>query len=243
MPPPARVHPSGGLKTNGRPPRPQNIIPSSGKEVILPDLVSAPPPTPAPSSASWRALGSSSRSQSNVIGSQKEVLGPDSVDTAVQSFLYRENYIWKELDKYLQHQELLNLRRQELLHKQWFESVSRPLLSAVSQKIESQSSRDIERRRQVQLAEYLKYQKEKGTLFLEQYDPEEYDPFQHKKLGQLEVKIPHLRDPLNQAAEDRLEEDRTLLQCQTGKLYTVQEYKDIVEARRRLRRLQWQRWW
>ncbi|XP_028927453.1 protein FAM228B [Ornithorhynchus anatinus] len=186
MPPPARVHPSGGLKTNGRPPRPQNIIPSSGKEVILPDLVSAPPPTPAPSSASWRALGSSSRSQSNVIGSQKEVLGPDSVDTAVQSFLYRENYIWKELDKYLQHQELLNLRRQELLHKQWFESVSRPLLSAVSQKIESQSSRDIERRRQVQLAEYLKYQKEKGTLFLEQYDPEEYDPFQHKKLGQLE---------------------------------------------------------
>ncbi|XP_038607680.1 protein FAM228B [Tachyglossus aculeatus] len=242
MPPPTKVHPSGDLKTQGRPPRPQDIIPSSGKELILPDPVPTPPPSPVQSSTSWKAPGSSPRSQSNHTHSQKEVLGLDSVDTAVQSFLSREHYLWKELDKHLQHQELLNVRRQELVHKQWVESVSRPLLSAVSQKIESQSSREIERRRQVQLAEYLKNQKEKGTLFLETYDPEEYDPLQHKNLGQLEVKIPRLRDPLNKAAEDRLEEDRTILQCRTGNLYTVQEYKEIVEARRRLRRLRW-RWW
>ncbi|XP_076798269.1 protein FAM228B isoform X5 [Arvicanthis niloticus] len=72
----------------------------------------------------------------------------------------------------------------------------------------------------------------KGNAFIEHYDPKEYDPFYMSKEDPnfLKVIMPPLRDPLKKAQYDKDDEKRTLLQCETGKIYTMKEFKEIEEA-------------
>ncbi|XP_072507616.1 protein FAM228B isoform X4 [Notamacropus eugenii] len=48
----------------------------------------------------------------------------------------------------------------------------------------------------------------------------------------IKVTLPPFRDPLLQAQQDRDEENRAILQCETGKLYTMKEFKEIEKAER-----------
>nr|XP_054332532.1 protein FAM228B isoform X6 [Pongo pygmaeus] len=72
----------------------------------------------------------------------------------------------------------------------------------------------------------------KGNAFIEHYDPKEYDPFYMSKKDPnfLKVTIPPLHDPLRKAQYDKENEKRTLLQCETGKIYSIKEFKEVEKA-------------
>ncbi|KAB0342973.1 hypothetical protein FD754_019899 [Muntiacus muntjak] len=117
------------------------------------------------------------------------VLAKKDVDAAIQSILYRENYIIKELDKCLKHHDFLNARRKEIL-----------------------------KRRQEELDGFLKYVNKKGNAFIE--GPEFSEGYH-----------PPFRDPLKKAQYDKDDGKRILLQCETGKIYTMKEFKEVEKAK------------
>ncbi|XP_017911064.1 PREDICTED: protein FAM228B isoform X2 [Capra hircus] len=73
----------------------------------------------------------------------------------------------------------------------------------------------------------------KGNAFIEHYDPKEYDPFYVNKEDPnfLKVTIPPFRDPLKKAQYDKDDGKRILLQCETGKIYTMKEFKEVEKAK------------
>ncbi|XP_053445131.1 protein FAM228B-like isoform X11 [Nycticebus coucang] len=160
-----------------------------------------------------------------------EVLAKEDTDAAIESILYRENYVIKELDKCLQHHDFLKARRKEMLHKRWVDHVAEPLQKKILEKV--CSYKNIKKRRQQELDSFLKHANKKGNIFIEHYDPKEYDPFYRSKKDPnfLKVTIPPFRDPLKKAQCDKDDEKRTLLQCETGKIYTMKEFKEIEKAK------------
>ncbi|XP_064428007.1 protein FAM228B isoform X2 [Mirounga angustirostris] len=157
-----------------------------------------------------------------------EALAKEDIDAAIQSILYRENHVIKELDKCLQHHDFLKARRKEMLHKRWADHVAHPLQKKIIEKV--CSYKKIKKRRQEELDSFLKHVNKKGNAFIEHYDPKEYDPFYMSKEDPnfLKVTIPPFRDPLKKAQYDKDDEKRTLLQC---KIYTMKEFKEIEKAK------------
>ncbi|XP_016822630.2 protein FAM228B isoform X1 [Cricetulus griseus] len=145
-----------------------------------------------------------------------EALAKEDIDAAVQSILYRENYVMKELDKYLYHHDFLHARRKEMLYKKWVEHVADPLQKKITEKV--CSHKKIKKRRRQELENFLRHVNKKKTAFIEHYDPKEYDPFYMDKKDPnfLKVIMPPFRDPLKKAQYDKDDEKRTLLQCETG---------------------------
>uniref|UniRef100_A0A8D0N474 Protein FAM228B n=1 Tax=Sus scrofa TaxID=9823 RepID=A0A8D0N474_PIG len=139
--------------------------------------------------------------------------------------------LYLELDKYLKHHEFLNARRKEILHKRWNDHVADPLQKKIIEKV--CSHKKIKKRRQEELDGFLKYVNKKGNAFIEHYDPKEYDPFYMNKEDPnfLKVIIPPFRDPLKKAQYDKDDGKRTLLQCETGKIYAMKEFKEIEKAK------------
>nr|XP_013212826.2 protein FAM228B isoform X5 [Ictidomys tridecemlineatus] len=162
-----------------------------------------------------------------------EALAKEDIDAAIQSILCREKYIIKEFDKYLQHHDLLNTRRKEMLYKRWVDHVADPLQKKIIDKV--CSHKKIKKRRQEELDSFLNYVNKKGNAFIQHYDPKEYDPFCMSKEDPnfMKVIIPPFRDPLKKAQCDKDDERRTLLQCETGKLYTMKEFKEIEKIQSR----------
>ncbi|XP_060478864.1 LOW QUALITY PROTEIN: protein FAM228B [Panthera onca] len=160
-----------------------------------------------------------------------EVLAKEDIDAAIQSILYRENHVIKELDKYLQHHDFLNARRKERLYKRWTDHVADPLQKKIIEKV--CSHKNIKKRRQEELDGFLKHVNKKGNAFIEHYDPKEYDPFYMDKEDPnfLKVTIPPFRDPLKKAQYDKDDDKRTLLQCETGKICTMKEFKEVEKAK------------
>ncbi|XP_005874982.1 PREDICTED: protein FAM228B isoform X2 [Myotis brandtii] len=160
-----------------------------------------------------------------------EAFAREDINAAIKSILYRENYINKELEKYLQHHDFLNTRRKEMLYKRWVDHVAGPLQKKIMEKV--CSHKKIKKRRHQELDTFLKYVNKKGSAFIEHYDPKEYDPFyRHKEdLDFLKVIIPPFRDPLKKAQYDKDDEKRTILQCETGKIHTMKEFKEIEKAK------------
>ncbi|XP_059104276.1 protein FAM228B isoform X3 [Peromyscus eremicus] len=159
-----------------------------------------------------------------------EALAKEDTDAAVQSILYRENYVMKELDKYLYHHDFLNARRKEMLYKKWVECVADPLQKKIIEKV--CSHKKIKKRRRQELDSFLRHVNKKGNAFIEHYDPKEYDPFYMSKEDPnfLKVVMPPFRDPLKKAQNDKDNDKKTLLQCETGKIYTMKEFKEIEKA-------------
>ncbi|XP_045142858.1 protein FAM228B isoform X2 [Echinops telfairi] len=155
-------------------------------------------------------------------------LATEEIDAAFQSILYGEKFLTEELDKYVQHHDFLNARRKEMLYKRWIDHVADPLQKKIIEKV--CSHKKIKQRRQEELEDFLQYVNKKGNVFIEHYDPNEYDPFYMTKEDPnfLKVIIPPFRDPLKKAQRDKDEENRTLLQC---KIYTMRQFKEVEKSR------------
>ncbi|NXB40671.1 F228B protein, partial [Eulacestoma nigropectus] len=98
---------------------------------------------------------------------------------SVQCILDRENFV-REVDRYLRHSDFLDLRKTEILYRKYLEDVSQPFLQKMKDQMDSQSEEEVRKRRQEQFSQYLNYCTKKGYLFLDHYDPSEYDPFFQK---------------------------------------------------------------
>ncbi|XP_035178069.1 protein FAM228B isoform X3 [Oxyura jamaicensis] len=141
----------------------------------------------------------------------------------------------KEVDRYLTHNDFLNLRKKEILYKKWLEDVSEPLLQKIEDKMDSQSSDEIEKRKEEQLSLYLNYCKKKGYVALETYDPLEYDPFLLQRSTECWkvpclVSVPALQDPLLKAVQRKFVETGIVKQCETGRLCSAREVNELSKA-------------
>ncbi|XP_049674429.1 protein FAM228B [Accipiter gentilis] len=153
------------------------------------------------------------------------------VIASAQCILDRENYFVRELDRYLSHNDFLNLRKKEILYKKWLEDVSEPLLQKIEDKMDSQSSKEIEKRKEEQLSLYLNYCKKKGYVALEAYDPSEYDPFFLKTCTDCwKVSIPTLQDPLLKDIQRKFIETGIIKQCETGRPCSTRELNQLSKA-------------
>ncbi|NWW53865.1 F228B protein, partial [Pedionomus torquatus] len=147
---------------------------------------------------------------------------------SAQRILDTEHYFVREVDRYLRHNDFLNLRKKELLYKKWLENVSEPLLQKIQDKMESQSSEEIRKRKEEQHSLYLNYRNKKGYVALEAYDPSEYDPLFLKTCTDCwKVSIPTLQDPLLEGIQRKLAEAGIVKQCETGRPYSSRELKEL----------------
>ncbi|XP_074141441.1 protein FAM228B-like [Sminthopsis crassicaudata] len=160
-----------------------------------------------------------------------EALAKYDVDTAVQLILCREKFIVKEVYKYLDYQDMLRVRRRELMYRKWVRNVGDPLQQLITQRV---AATHLTAKEKLEAADnYLKYSNKMGRTFIDHYDPREYDPFymRNKDPAYLKVLVPPFRDPVWQAQQDRDEENRAILQCETGRRYTMKEFKEAEKAR------------
>ncbi|NXE51407.1 F228B protein, partial [Casuarius casuarius] len=149
----------------------------------------------------------------------------------VQSILERENYFVREVDRYLRHNDFLNLRRKEILYKKWLWDVSEPLLQKIEDKVDSKSSEEIQKRNEEQLSLYLNYCKKKGYAALDTYNPSEYDPLFLKTCTDCwKVSIPTLQDPLLKDMRRKFTEKGIIKQCETGRLCSSRELNELSKA-------------
>ncbi|XP_067840607.1 protein FAM228A isoform X2 [Heptranchias perlo] len=133
----------------------------------------------------------------------------------------------KELDKYLAYKDMLNLRKKELLYKKWTECVYEPL----QWKVKAISNQSIERRR-ASILQYLDYCNKKEPVFLEEYNPDDYNPFVLHlcKPRRFKTRTSTLNDPLLLQSRSKSEEDSAILQCQKGKVYSLKETEEFHQA-------------
>ncbi|KAM6085986.1 protein FAM228B isoform 2-T4 [Theristicus caerulescens] len=124
---------------------------------------------------------------------------------SAQRILDRENYFVREVDRYLRHNDFLNLRKKEILYKKWLEDISEPVLQKIEDKMDSQSSEEISKRREQQLSLYLNYCKKK-------------------------VSIPTLQDPLLKGIQRKFIETGIIKQCETGRPCSTRELNELSKA-------------
>uniref|UniRef100_A0A8C4S8L5 Uncharacterized protein n=1 Tax=Erpetoichthys calabaricus TaxID=27687 RepID=A0A8C4S8L5_ERPCA len=121
------------------------------------------------------------------------------------------NYRWTK--PILLHKTL----KKELLHKAWTVGVSEPVQDKLQKHVKIHCPSKAEENKKLFL-QYLDYCNKKGHVFLEDYDPYEYNPFllhlNHPKY--FKVQIPVLNDPLFKQSHGRMEEDAAILHCITG---------------------------
>ncbi|NXE14277.1 F228B protein, partial [Lophotis ruficrista] len=137
-----------------------------------------------------------------------------------------------EVDKYLRHNDFLNLRKKEILYKKWLEDVSDPLLQRIEDKMGSQSSEEIQKRKEEQHSLYLNYRNKKGYVALEDYDPSEYDPlFLNTRTDCWKVSIPTFHDPLLRDVQRKFVETSIIKQCETGRPLSTRELNELSKAK------------
>ncbi|KFU93202.1 UPF0638 protein B, partial [Chaetura pelagica] len=153
------------------------------------------------------------------------------VIAAAQCVLDRQYHFGREVERYLRHNDFLNLRKKEMLYKKWLENVSEPLLQRIMEKMDSQSSEEIRKRKEEQLSLYLNYyNKRKGYLTLEHYNPSEYDPcFLKTQTDCWKVSVPAFQDPLLFSIQRRFAEAGVIKQCETGRPCSSRELKELLE--------------
>uniref|UniRef100_A0A8D2DVG2 Protein FAM228A n=1 Tax=Sciurus vulgaris TaxID=55149 RepID=A0A8D2DVG2_SCIVU len=83
-----------------------------------------------------------------------EVLAREDVDGAVHAILFRENYVVKKLDAYLQHLDTFKERRKEMLHRKWVVNVAEPIQQRIMGKVIS--NRGAEKAKRENFECYLK---------------------------------------------------------------------------------------
>ncbi|KAM9635497.1 protein FAM228A [Trichechus inunguis] len=162
-----------------------------------------------------------------------EALAREDIDEAVHAILLRENYVVKGLDMYFQHLENFKERRREILHKKWVENVVKPLQQRIMEKVISY--RGLKKTKQENFEYYLRHTNKTETVFGKHYDPEVYNPFYMKKKDSRygKVSVPSFYDPLFQGQQEADEENRAILQCETGKQYSRKEFKELEKTRLR----------
>ncbi|XP_028996100.1 protein FAM228A isoform X2 [Betta splendens] len=121
----------------------------------------------------------------------------------------------KELELFLSQWDVAQLRRKELLHKRWTERVWLPLQRRVEEHVSSCGPVEAERRQSL-YSQYIGHCNSKGFVFLDTYDPAEYNPFLLCKM------------------HERHEGHRMSLCCKAGRKCTRKPQKPLPQSGRPL---------
>ncbi|XP_029903550.1 protein FAM228A isoform X2 [Myripristis murdjan] len=136
----------------------------------------------------------------------------------IQPLLDTENDFVKELECFLEQCDTAELRKRELLHKRWTQHVWIPFEKRLQERMSSRWREQAERRR-ITYSHYIKHCSKKGFVFLENYDPQEYNPFL------INIKKPHYLKHNTSASHEGLKEKRGAHSCN----YTGRQTKELRE--------------
>uniref|UniRef100_A0A8C2DZ42 Family with sequence similarity 228 member A n=1 Tax=Cyprinus carpio TaxID=7962 RepID=A0A8C2DZ42_CYPCA len=153
------------------------------------------------------------------------------VDAIIQPLLETEAGFIKNLDHYLTHRGTLDLRKRKLLHKRWTQCVWLPVQQSIEQHFTHHGYTETQKMRSMH-AHYINYCNAKGFVFLESYDPLDYNPFLHHFNTPHHGKIstPALEDPLSLQSRARIKEKTVILRCQTGHVYRRQQVEELLQS-------------
>ncbi|KAK7133133.1 hypothetical protein R3I94_015126 [Phoxinus phoxinus] len=153
------------------------------------------------------------------------------VNAITQPLLETEAGFIKNLDHYLTHRDALDLRKSKLLYKHWTQSVWLPIQRSIEQHFTHHGYNETQKIRSMH-AHYINYCNAKGFVFLESYDPLEYNPFPHhfNSPHYHKISTPTLEDPLSLQSRARIKEKTAVLRCQTGHVYRRQQVEEILQS-------------
>ncbi|XP_067272994.1 protein FAM228A isoform X2 [Pseudorasbora parva] len=136
----------------------------------------------------------------------------------------------QNLDHYLTHRDALDLRKSKLLYKRWTQNVWLPVQRSIKQHFTQHGYNDTQRMRSMH-AHYINYCNAKGFVFLESYDPLEYNPFLHHfNTHYHKISTSALEDPLSLQSRARIKEKTAVLRCQTGHVYRRQQVEEFLQS-------------
>ncbi|KAG1964353.1 hypothetical protein F2P79_004262 [Pimephales promelas] len=137
------------------------------------------------------------------------------VNAIIQPLLETEAGFIKNLDHYLTHRDTLDLRKTKLLYKCWTQSVWLPIQRSIGQHFTHHGYNETQKLRSMH-AHYINYCNAKGFVFLDSYDPLEYNPFLHhfNSPHYHKISTPTLKDPLSLQSRARIKEKTAVLSCQ-----------------------------
>ncbi|ESO94844.1 hypothetical protein LOTGIDRAFT_117952 [Lottia gigantea] len=152
-----------------------------------------------------------------------------SVRKLYTPLLDTEETFVKDVDDFISHKKMLDLRKKEMLHKQWTERVYEPLRHKIVQVMEGHDFMDADRRKREMHKQYLEFVNKKGHVFLDTIDSKIYyaQALNGHRPAPLMIETKPLRDPLTSQSRSRTEEERTILRCTTGVRYTDNDIKQV----------------
>ncbi|KAM4795834.1 protein FAM228B-like [Rhinophrynus dorsalis] len=138
------------------------------------------------------------------------------MNTAIERLLERDKDLNQSLDKHLEEHDNRELWRREMRHKCWTQEVYLPVKKSVLPCI---SGQELNKKARLRQDEFLAHCNKKGHMLMQ-----EYNPLVHRQSKQ--VSTGPLRDPLNQRAHKRFEEEQVIQLCETGKMYSRKEIQN-----------------
>lgn len=143
--------------------------------------------------------------------------------------LQTENTFVKDVEDFITHRETTNLRKKEVLHKNWSERVYKPLRKKIIEAMDSNDWPEVDRRKRELHKQYLEFTNQKGHVFLDTMDPEEYYAMalNGHRPAPIKIETRPLHDPLISQGRQRNEEDRTILRCLTGYRYSDKDIEQV----------------
>ncbi|XP_064628301.1 protein FAM228B-like isoform X2 [Lineus longissimus] len=144
------------------------------------------------------------------------------------SILDTEDTFVKDIDDLLLYKDGLELRKKEILHKKWNERVHEPIRKHILGEMDGPAYTALARRKRQLYKEFIEFTNKKGHVFLDTFPPDEYFPFSmYPRPYHLRVATKRLQDPLLSQERARSAEDRTILQCETGNIYSDRDIQQV----------------
>ncbi|VDI06949.1 Hypothetical predicted protein [Mytilus galloprovincialis] len=143
--------------------------------------------------------------------------------------LETESTFVKDIEEYVCHKDVMDLRKKEMLHKKWNDRVHEPLRKKIIDVMDGDDWPELDRRKRELHKQYLEFVNEKGHVFLDTMDPREYyaQALNGHRPAPIKVQTQKFRDPLLSQGRERSEEERTIMRCMTGYNYTDKDIDQV----------------
>lgn len=141
-----------------------------------------------------------------------------SIKNMYLNLLENEEKLQEDLDDVLIDDIITKRRKIHLLLKKWHEKAYIPLNKKITEEMNSECYRQLDKEKRKEYMKYLKHRNNKGHIFLDIYEKEEYDPLylNSQRPGPIKAVTEKLNDPLLHQQHKRNEEDRVVLACDLG---------------------------
>lgn len=124
----------------------------------------------------------------------------------------------KEIKRDIEKSDVSQLRKKELIYKNWHLHVYEPIKREIQKNMSSPSAKFARSLRDLRYEEYLSHTNERGCVFRDDFQSEEYDPV---NLVPLEASfVRPFKDPTSVRSRKDNDEQKLIFKCLTGKKFT-----------------------